>query len=231
MLTAKTSRGEIALIAHEIGSGLSVMAGYVSMVVAGDLDDQPELRVLVAERVIQQGANLRALTDALLGSLTTEDETTTIDLREAARLAIERTRGRADLEACLVGIDMDEKAGPLPVRGNRTQVVCILTCLLTNALLYSPRPASVTLEVRDGDPAEIAVSDHGFGIPAGARLDVFERERRLDESGDGFGMGLALSREMAEQNGGSLRLESSEVGKGSTFVLALPRAAAPEWEE
>ena len=231
MTTAEMSREGVALIAHEIGSAVSVLAGYAAMVADGSLDDRPELRAQVAEKVIQQGANVRALTDALLGSLTTEDEPTTIDLRKVARLAVKRAGERPGIEACLVGVDMDEKAEPLPVRGNQTQVLCILTCLLTNGLLYSPHPASVTLEVRDADPAEVAVSDHGFGIPESVRLDVFEWEKRLDESRGGFGIGLALSREMAKRNGGSLRLESSEVGKGSTFVLALPRAAAPEGEE
>jgi signal transduction histidine kinase len=88
--------------------------------------------------------------------------------------------------------------------------------------------AVVTVEIRPGDPVAIAVHDQGVGIPREPRAVVFDPFPRLDGvtpgRGRGLGLGLHISRELAALNGGSLVLEHSEPGKGSTFVLRLPAA-------
>jgi two-component system sensor histidine kinase SenX3 len=75
---------------------------------------------------------------------------------------------------------------------------------------------------------EIAVRDRGLGIPPEQRERVFERFHRLDGEASRFspGLGLSISRDLANINDGSLRLERSSPGKGSTFVLRLPMLTA-----
>jgi signal transduction histidine kinase len=86
----------------------------------------------------------------------------------------------------------------------------------------------VTVTLRRGDPVETAVRDRGRGIPSEHRDRVFEPFYRLDRSSPGLrpglGLGLALSRDLAEMNDGSLVLETSSPGRGSVFVLRLPPA-------
>ena len=73
--------------------------------------------------------------------------------------------------------------------------------------------------------------DHGIGIPRDKQEKIFERFYRIDDPNlgpqPGTGLGLFISRELAERHGGSLIVERSEAGKGSIFVLRLPAATAP----
>jgi signal transduction histidine kinase len=72
----------------------------------------------------------------------------------------------------------------------------------------------------------VAVSDHGLGIAPECQERIFERFSRFCEGGvgraSGLGLGLSISRDLAELNGGELVLESSVLGQGSVFVLRLP---------
>jgi signal transduction histidine kinase len=75
----------------------------------------------------------------------------------------------------------------------------------------------------------VTVSDNGAGIPEADRERIFQRfvrgSDRLVRERQGSGLGLYLSRGLAQRMNGSLELLSSEVGKGSTFLLRLPAAS------
>jgi len=85
--------------------------------------------------------------------------------------------------------------------------------------------AKVTIEVRRRASAEVVVRDRGIGIAADRQREVFERFTRLDSAPSryttGVGLGLPMSRDLSIANGGSLTLDHSEPGHGSTFVLRL----------
>ena len=103
--------------------------------------------------------------------------------------------------------------------------------LLGNALAYSPAGGDVTVSigVEDGDAEEgplacVAIVDHGLGIPAADLPFVFERFRRGQNVAgriEGSGIGLADVRDVAEQHGGSVSIESKE-GEGCTVTVRLP---------
>jgi two-component system sensor histidine kinase KdpD len=104
----------------------------------------------------------------------------------------------------------------------------IVVNLVGNAIRYSPedRPPLVTASAL-GDRVELRVVDRGPGIPQSARETVFSPFQRLGDrdNSTGVGLGLALSRGLAEAMGGTLVLEETP-GGGVTMVLALP--AAPD---
>jgi signal transduction histidine kinase len=109
------------------------------------------------------------------------------------------------------------------VFGDPTACARIVRVLLDNALRYS-QPGSPVTVVLDRD--RLTVADAGPGIPADDRERVFERFARgagANPAG-GFGLGLAIARELSERMGGSLAL--AEHGPGASFVLRLPRAPA-----
>lgn len=98
--------------------------------------------------------------------------------------------------------------------------------LLANAVKFTLPGGTVTVEVtRSRASVVVRVSDTGIGIAADQHEHVFEEFAQArsgrDRPRDGTGLGLSLSRQLMELMGGSLDLERSEVGAGSTFALRL----------
>ncbi len=106
---------------------------------------------------------------------------------------------------------------PGPVMLDAEKVETIAQNLLANAIKFTPRGGSVTLgNGRDGSAFWIEVGDTGIGIPAAERRRVFERFAQADGGArrgvNGTGIGLALSRELALVQGGSLTVEEADLG-------------------
>jgi signal transduction histidine kinase len=108
----------------------------------------------------------------------------------------------------------------------RTDVVRleqILVNLLTNAIRHAPENSTVDVLVECNGELGVRVSDHGPGVPPALRDRVFQPFERFDpDSGGGTGLGLSVSRRLAELLGGRLTLEDTP-GGGATFMLVLPR--------
>jgi signal transduction histidine kinase len=116
--------------------------------------------------------------------------------------------------------------GPARVQGDPERIAQILSNLLDNANKYSPpgSPIEVSLLIA-GNEAQIRVADHGVGVPDDEADRIFEPFYRTSRTRDvaGTGLGLHISRRIAEQHHGRLWLESTGES-GSVFVLALPLA-------
>lgn len=101
----------------------------------------------------------------------------------------------------------------------------ILVNLVDNAIKFSPRGSEVRVHARTHDDrrevVEVEVCDDGVGIATDARERVFEPFFRVDREVEGAGLGLAVSKRLAEAQNGTLRCES-QLGHGSRFTLALP---------
>src|SRR5512143_560927 len=101
----------------------------------------------------------------------------------------------------------------------------ILVNLVSNAVRHSPTRGCIEIGVHlNGDGIEFAVSDEGPGIPAEVQERIFEPFERFDPgSGVGTGLGLPVSRRLAEVLGGKLSLTSAP-GEGAVFTVSLPLA-------
>ncbi len=117
-----------------------------------------------------------------------------------------------------------EQTGPtaVAVRTDYVRLEQILVNLIGNAIRHGPADSAVTVTVDNAVGVCVRVVDHGDGVPPELKMRVFEPFERFDtDSGGGTGLGLAVSRRLAELLGGSLSLEDTP-GGGATFVLALP---------
>ncbi len=108
--------------------------------------------------------------------------------------------------------------------------------LLDNAIKYSPERGVIRVNVRvldamqvEGQFVEIGIADQGPGIPEEARLRIFDRFYRLDDSRNreagGVGLGLAIAKWAVEAHGGNIRVDTAN-GGGSVFSIALPCSAS-----
>lgn len=111
--------------------------------------------------------------------------------------------------------------------GDRDRLGQVFTNLISNAIKYSPGTESVEIDLSAAeDTLTVHVHDHGMGIPRELRDKIFDRFYRVTDPKrqaiPGLGMGLYIVAEIIKHHGGKIAVES-EVGKGSTFTVILPR--------
>jgi signal transduction histidine kinase len=115
-----------------------------------------------------------------------------------------------------------------PVAADRSLITQVVTNLVGNAIKYSPERTTVTVSTAlEADTVRLCVEDRGYGIPPESVDRVWEKFYRVARDGqekdeESTGLGLSFVREVVEQHGGTVTLES-EVGRGSKFSFTLPR--------
>jgi heavy metal sensor kinase len=126
-------------------------------------------------------------------------------------------------------------AGSIIVRADQTRLTQLVINLVDNGLKYTPAGGTVTVSTERADGwAALRVADTGHGIAREHLPHVFERFYRVDEARaraeGGAGLGLAISRWIAEAHGGTIGVES-EPGRGTTFIVRLPLASSSSADE
>jgi signal transduction histidine kinase len=130
---------------------------------------------------------------------------------------------RPTAEAKQLVLEERYEDGISDLRTDPVRLAQILTNLLTNAIRHSPDGATVTVQVSAAAAGvSFRVIDHGPGVTADALERIFEPFEQVDpRAGVGAGLGLPVSRRLAEVLGGRLMVESV-LGQGATFALVLP---------
>jgi len=214
-----------AMMNHELRNALTGVYGWAERLVKGKSAEA----IAQAGREVYEGAD-RTIT--LLNNfldLTRLDAGKVrpvwreVDVPNSVHRALTGVRPAAEAK----GIALGERSPDAPptLRTDPVRLEQILVNLLSNAVRHSPEGGIVTVQV-EPQPAAVAfrVSDHGPGIPTELQERIFEPFERFDpHSGVGTGLGLPVSRRLAEVLGGRLTVESV-VGRGATFSLSLPLA-------
>ena len=114
----------------------------------------------------------------------------------------------------------------LRITGDETKLTWAVSNLISNALRYTPQGGQIGIEVmaQEGE-VQMAVSDTGPGIAAEQQERIFERFTQAPDGGEigSAGLGLAIVRDIVQAHGGRIHVES-ELGRGSRFVLDIPRS-------
>ena len=223
------------MAAHELRTPLTVLNGYLSMLRDGTFGQPSERWLPPVEVMAGKVDELARLVDDLLigarlerGVLRAEPQL--VDLVDLAADAVQRAEPRA----LLLGGHIGFHAAPesvVEVHADVDNIGRIMDNLVNNALTYTLGPPHVDVTVScDGAIARVAVEDRGRGIAEELHERVFEQFFRIEDSRLGYpagtGLGLYISRQLAEAHGGRLRIARSKLDEGSVFVLELPLAEA-----
>jgi signal transduction histidine kinase len=228
-------RAFVATASHELRTPLATLDGMLELLHedfrAGtvDLEDAESL----VERARVQSRRLGRLAADLLDLSRIDAQvdlrSEPVELGELSRAVLaEFELGTTERQ---IETMLDDRGGSVWALGDPGSVARILRILLDNALRHSPSGGSVRVELRNGSHASLSVTDIGSGVPPEERELIFQRFKRgRQTSGQaGFGLGLAIGRELATRMGGDLVLEPGD-GPGAKFTLTLPVAKAPEEE-
>jgi signal transduction histidine kinase len=159
----------------------------------------------------------------------------TVPIADVVHDVVATLRGRIQDEEKPMSIDASVPADLPHVWADRERLTQVLTNLADNAFNYSHSGGHILLAVEhDALHGEVVVrvTDSGIGIAPDDQARLFDRFYRGEDAlvlaSSGTGLGLAIARQLAEMHGGRLWLDSSVVGQGSTFALAIPVAQAEQ---
>jgi heavy metal sensor kinase len=213
-------------VAHELKTPLTILRGEAELALGGATT--PEEAQRLATTFLEESVRLSRIVEDLL----------TLAQADAGRAHLERKPVRIeelveDLydDAVILAaekklkIELSENS-PATVLGDAARLRRLLRSLISNAVRYTDPGGTIRIHSRpDGVYARISVRDTGIGIPAGSLEKIFDRFYRVDEARSrdrgGSGLGLSLSKWIAESHGGAIAV-ASEVGMGTTFTVTLP---------
>jgi signal transduction histidine kinase/ActR/RegA family two-component response regulator len=223
----------LATLAHELRNPLAPIRQ--AAMIARSTAATPAQQRWSLEVIDRQVAHMAVLLDDLLdvsritrGKLELRREVT--DLRAVAESALEAARPLAEARRQQLKLEWPDT--PLWADVDPMRIAQIVSNLLTNASKYTQFEGEIRLAARrDGPHAVIEVKDNGIGIPPESLEEVFEMFTQVRTSpaaaSMGLGIGLALSRGLAQMHGATLTAHSEGLGCGSTFALRLDVCEAP----
>ena len=225
----------ISAVSHELKTPLSVMLGQAQ--VLARLTREPGEYERFVAAVQDEARSLSRTVESLLLLAKAEAglpllSRSPISINEAVMDAVSRCAPLADQRevrlATNLAMPSDERGEPI-VEGDGEMLSLMVSNLIRNAIRYAPPDSAVGVQVAAaGDRVEISVRDHGTGIPNEYLDRVFDRFFQVPKDTEAFrgvGLGLTITRGVAELHGGSVSVSNHPEG-GCEFRVQLPLRAA-----
>lgn len=226
----RSQREFVANVSHELKTPLTSIQGFAQAILDGTASDPDAVRQ-AAQVIYDEAARMHRLVLDLLDLARLDAGTADllrepVDLAALARNVVQRMQPQA--QAAQVALTVNG-VDALMVYGDGDRLAQVLTNLLDNALKHTPPGGEVTVRVQEeAGWALCVVRDTGQGIPPEALPRIFERFYQLDQARrGGAGLGLSIAYEIVRAHGGTIAVQS-EPGKGSVFVVKLPRASSAD---
>ncbi len=218
----------VRLISHELRTPLNSALTWVRLM---EMDDSIETRVkgmqVVANSIESQSRLVDDLVDVTrFASTGVQLESVAVNFAEQVRMAVEELRPVIEEDKEL---DFKVQAHDYSAVVDPLRVQQITRNLVTNAHKYTPSGGHIAVELRaDGRDIVLSVSDSGKGLLPEEIAQVFEPFWRATSHQPGLGVGLSIVASLVKAHDGRIEVSSNGPGKGSSFVVRIPRDSAPE---
>ncbi len=228
----------VANASHELRTPLATLTGFIETLRGPARDDVEARDRFLAIMGEQAGRMARLVNDLLSLSRIELDEHTPpvgrVDLPGLLRSVVDMLELKAERRQMRLVLDSGDD---LPaVAGDPDQLTQVFQNLIDNSINYARAGTDITITARRAEAAgrgaaiQVAVADHGDGIPKSHLPRLTERFYRVDPARSralgGTGLGLAIVKHIISRHRGRLSIES-ELGRGSTFAVTLPIAGKP----
>ena len=231
-LAASRAKSEfLARMSHELRTPLAAIIGYGELLADGITGPINEEQKRQLQRIRWSANHLLSIIDEILTLARMEAGKERVDLRDVeVGEVLESVASMAEPLASAKGLSfrIDVQKNDLTIRTDPVKLRQVLLNLLSNAVKYTDTgEISVKTESRDG-VVDFLVTDTGVGVSEEHLEKIFEPfwqvEHTTTRRAGGTGLGLAVTRQFVELLGGSIDVQSS-LGKGSTFIVSIPRPA------
>ncbi|MDQ2922641.1 MAG: ATP-binding protein [Acidobacteriota bacterium] len=220
----------ISLMSHELRTPLTSINGFAELLTQDD--DLPEQAKEFVTIIANESQRLSRMINTFLAVTKLQRK----DRQDVFKIPLRLDEVVKETVASLQPVAKKRRIrlvelptqGLPPVAADKSMITQAVRNLVSNAIKYSPERTTVTVSTAlEAEAVRLCVEDRGFGIPAESKDRVWEKFYRVVREGqekdeESTGLGLSFVREVVEQHGGSVDLDS-EVGRGSKFSFTLPR--------
>jgi K+-sensing histidine kinase KdpD len=219
-----------SLMSHELRTPVTSIQGFAELLLADDTIPGESREFL--EIISNESQRLSKMLTTFLS---------VSNLEQTDKQEMEKTPVKLDTIVSEVVGEMQERAKRKrirlveqpnshipPVAADKGLIQRVVSHLVDNAIKYSPERTSVIIStILEADFLRVVVEDKGYGVPASERDKIWQKFYRIardgqDKEEESTGLGLSLVKEIVEQHGGQVGVES-EIGQGSKFSFTLPR--------
>jgi signal transduction histidine kinase len=219
----------VAHMSHELRTPLTSVIGFSEVLYYGMAGAVSDVQRQYLSHIQHSGEHLLSLINDILdlskidgGALELRFEP--VNVADLVGSSLRLVRNKADRSGIKLSCRI---AASLRVHGDESKLRQVMLNLLSNAVKFTPERGRVTVRAKAADKEfiEISVTDTGLGISSQDQKKLFRpfsRVGRETDNREGTGLGLVITRRLVELHGGTIEV-SSELGRGSTFAVRLPR--------
>jgi signal transduction histidine kinase len=220
----------VSLMSHELRTPLTSINGFAELL-AADKDVPEHLKEFVTI-INNEAQRLSRMINTFLAVTQLERK----DKQEVLKIPLKLNEVVRDIVSTLQPVARKKRIRLIeqpsdripPVAADRGLITQVVKNLVNNAITYSPEKTTVTVSTAlEAETVRVCVEDRGYGIPPESVDRVWEKFYRVEREGhdkheESTGLGLSFVREVVEQHGGNVAVQS-ELGRGSKFSFTLPR--------
>ncbi len=220
----------ISIASHELRTPLTVIAGYLSLLMAGKVGKLADKQANFVKQIYEDTQSLSSLVEDLLDVSRLDSgkfrlHKTPLSLSDIVLKTVESLNDKA-LERNIIIVYTIHKNLPM-IHGDKAKLRQVITNIIDNAIKYTNPGGKIRVELRtDRNSFLLTVTDSGYGIEKKDLPHIFERfyraENKLLDRVTGAGLGLYISKTIIEMHEGGIGVDSA-IEKGTTFTISLPR--------